>query len=157
MCTKFEDEPDEIDLKLLRMLIKNGRATNKEMARNINLSEPATKQRVEKLIKRGYIKGFTAKIDHSRLGYNLAFHTMASVKSGGHSIEVAEKLMELPEISSVDSVTGMYDLIIKGKVKDQEHLYRTLKKIQETEYISHLLTMMVIKSMGEKEAFDFTT
>lgn len=156
MYAKFEDGPDEIDLKLLSMLVRNGRVTNKEMARNINLSEPATKQRVEKLIKKGYIKGFTARIDHSRLGYTMAFHTMASVKSATHSAEVAQKLMEIPEITSVDSVTGMYDLIIKGRVRDQEHLYQTLKKIQEIEYISHILTMMVIKSLGEKETFDFS-
>ena len=156
MYSKFEDGPDEIDLKLLSMLARNGRVTNKEMARNINLSEPATKQRVEKLIKKGYIKGFTAKIDHSMLGLGMAFHTMASVKSASHSMEVAEKIMQIPEVTSVDSVTGMYDLIIKGRVKDQEHLYQTLKKIQEIEYVSHILTMMVIKSMGEKEAFYFS-
>ena len=85
----------------------------------------------------------------------MAFHTMASVKSATHSAEVAQKIMEIPEITSVDSVTGMYDLIIKGRVRDQEHLYQTLKKIQEIEYISHILTMMVIKSLGEKETFDF--
>ena len=48
---------DEIDLKIINMLLKDGRTSYADIAEEIQLSVPATRDRVLKLTKDGVIKG----------------------------------------------------------------------------------------------------
>ncbi|WP_061951585.1 Lrp/AsnC ligand binding domain-containing protein [Acidiplasma cupricumulans] len=58
--------------------------------------------------------------------------------------------MKISSISSVDMITGEYDLILRGYAKNQDDLYYILSKIQSIEGIDHLFTNIVIKSLGNK-------
>jgi DNA-binding Lrp family transcriptional regulator len=62
---------DRIDLKILSELQKNGRVSNVELAELVHLSPSPCLMRVKKLQTEGYIAGYSAQIDVSKLGQTL--------------------------------------------------------------------------------------
>lgn len=68
---------DETDLKILSELTENGRMTMRELGEVVHLTAPATAARVEKLEESGVIEGYTAKVNHIKLGYHV--HALITV------------------------------------------------------------------------------
>ena len=64
---KTSNLPDRLDLKILEILQKNGRITNKELAVRVNLSSSACHQRLQRLIDDGWILGFNGQINIKKL------------------------------------------------------------------------------------------
>ena len=62
---------DDIDLKILEELKRNGRATASEISKAVSLSVPATAERIRKMERSGIIEGYLVKINQKALGYKL--------------------------------------------------------------------------------------
>ncbi|MGL1489002.1 Lrp/AsnC family transcriptional regulator, partial [Vibrio parahaemolyticus] len=62
---------DRTDRAILRQLQDDGRLSNVELARRINLSPPACLERVRRLERDGYILGYGARLDPARLNRSL--------------------------------------------------------------------------------------
>ena len=61
---------DETDERILAELTEHARATFAEIGQKVNLSAPAVKRRVDRMLDNGVIKGFTTVIDRNALGWN---------------------------------------------------------------------------------------
>ena len=59
---------DKIDIRILSELQKNGRISNIDLAELVHLSPSPCLMRVKKLQAEGYITGYSAQIDVSKLG-----------------------------------------------------------------------------------------
>ena len=59
---------DSIDVKIVDLLVEDGRRTLADLGAQIGLSAPAVKRRLERLEESGVITGYTAKVDHRKLG-----------------------------------------------------------------------------------------
>src|SRR5437867_7060019 len=59
---------DDLDLRILTLLLRDGRAPASQLAEQVGLSRPAVADRIEKLEKQGVIRGTTAVVDHQALG-----------------------------------------------------------------------------------------
>src|SRR5487761_670301 len=64
---------DQIDAKLLNELARNSSQSTKKLAEKIGVTRQTVASRITKLEKRKIIDGFRAKIDYSKLGYNIFF------------------------------------------------------------------------------------
>ena len=60
---------DSIDLKLIGLLQKNARVPLKQLAEQVFLSSPATAARIERLEREGILTGYSAIVDHKKLGF----------------------------------------------------------------------------------------
>ena len=60
---------DPIDRKILAELQADGRMTNVELAKRVGISAPPCLRRVRTLEEAGYIKGYHADLDASKLGF----------------------------------------------------------------------------------------
>ena len=67
---------DQIDLDVLRELQQNSRISNSELARRINLSQPATHTRLKRLERMGVIRHHVSLLDRDKVGLDLVcfFH-----------------------------------------------------------------------------------
>lgn len=63
---------DAIDHKLIEILKTNSRTSFKQIAKEVGLSSVAVRNRVNKLVKLGVIKGFFALVDPKELGRELS-------------------------------------------------------------------------------------
>ncbi len=146
----MEYEISKLDKTIIKMLIKNTRITVREIAAQTGISEPTVKKKITGMLERGIIKQFTCNIDMAKFGYNISFITMVRIFNATNSETIARKLMKINEVYSVDTITGEYDLILRGYSKNQEDLYNVLTKIQFVAGIEHLFTNIIIQSMGTK-------
>ena len=71
---------DRIDKKIIVELQKDGRISNVELARRIGLSATPCLERVKKLEREGYIKGYKAIVDPKKVGLALLVYVEIKLK-----------------------------------------------------------------------------
>ena len=72
---------DSTDLKILRILQDEGRISNLDLAKKINMSPPPTLRRVRDLEQGGFIDEYRANINASKLGFDLTVWIFVSLKN----------------------------------------------------------------------------
>ena len=111
---------DEKDVQILSLLQADGRMTNADLAKQVNLSPPSALQRVRALEKAGLIKGYVALLDPDRLGLKLT--ALVMVRLSLHQERPIEQfrksIQDIPEILECFHVSGEFDFLLKVVVKD---------------------------------------
>lgn len=111
---------DEIDLGILARLQRDGRITNADLAKAVNLSPPSVLQRVRALEKAGLIRGYHALLDPERLGLRIT--AMVGITLALHQDMAIERfrraVMDIPEILECHHVSGDFDFLLKVVVRD---------------------------------------
>ena len=113
---------DETDRKILDCLQNNGRISNKELARRIHLVPSAALKRLRRLEESGIIRGYSCRIDHSKIGLNMNVLISVITAEKVGNIEIGSKLAELPDVLDVFDVAGNTSYIIRAVVKDTSGL-----------------------------------
>ncbi|MBI5823806.1 MAG: Lrp/AsnC family transcriptional regulator [Chloroflexi bacterium] len=117
---------DETDKALLKAMQTDGRLSNVELARKINLSPPATLARLRRLEKDGYIRNYTAVVDREKAGYDLLCFIHISLQM--HQLEQVENfrrlVREMPEVLECHHITGEYDYLLKVALRNRKDLER---------------------------------
>ncbi|MBX3097047.1 MAG: Lrp/AsnC family transcriptional regulator [Fimbriimonadaceae bacterium] len=118
---------DTKDRQILKLLQDDGRMTNAELARRINLSAPSTLQRLRKLEESGVIKGYSAELDRDNMGYGLLVIALVSLSLHQEkAIETfRETVTKMEEVQEVLHISGDHDFMLKIIVPDM-HSYRDL-------------------------------
>lgn len=115
---------DEVDRIILEELQTNGRITNAELARRINLSAPATYTRIKRMEEVGYIRNYTAILDREKMGYDMLCFVCISLQFNKCS-EVSnfrERVSMMPEVMECYHVTGEFDYLLKVAVCNRQEL-----------------------------------
>lgn len=121
-------ELDELDEKILRLIIGNARIPFLEVARVSDVSGAAIHQRIQKLTKAGVIKGSEYIIDSSKVGYETCAYMGLYLNSPGQFPAVTEALRQMPEVVECHYTTGAYDLFIKVYARNNKHLLNIIHK-----------------------------
>ncbi|ELR68972.1 Transcriptional regulator AsnC [Fulvivirga imtechensis AK7] len=139
-------EIDNIDLKILEILLKNAKKPYTEVAKQVFVSGGTVHVRMKKLEDMGIVEGTTLKLDYSKLGYDItAFIGIFLSKSALYD-EVIAELKQIPEIINVHYTTGNYSMFAKIHCKDTQHLKDLLHdKIQRVEGIVRTDTMISLE------------
>ena len=139
---------DDIDVKLLKLLARNSRASLRELARSLGVAVSTVHARLQRLMREGLIKRFTIVPDYERLGYPITAVILVSVE-GGAIEEVATRLAEEPNLIAVYDVTGDYDIILVGKFRSMSELNLFLKRLNKMYSIKRTVTSVVLKVFKE--------
>ena len=117
---------DELDEKILKMIVDNARVPFLEVARAYNVSGAAIHQRVQKLTNLGVIKGSEYIVDPEKLGYETCAFVGLFLTSPSTFDFVVERLEKIPEVIECYYTTGQYDLLIKVVAKNNKDLLRII-------------------------------
>jgi Lrp/AsnC family leucine-responsive transcriptional regulator len=121
---------DDIDRRLLEILIKDARISLKELAAQVGLSSPSVSERVRRLEERGVIRGFTVEIDPQALGYQL--QAIVRIRPLPGKLHIVQKLIEdMPEFGECDKVTGDDCFVARLYVRSIERLDGILDRIAD--------------------------
>lgn len=116
-----EDFPlDDVDRNIIRMLQRNGRTPNTEIARALELTETTIRKRVNRLLEEDYINIVavpTPRVPATRLSALIG----VSVRLGTLD-EVAAALAAAPEVRYLSITTGRYDMIAEAFFPGTEQL-----------------------------------
>jgi len=118
---------DRIDKSILRELQDNGRIANVELSRRVGLSATPCLERVKRLEKQGYIKGYTAVLAPEKL--EAALLVFVEIRLSRTSPDVFEdfkkSVIDLPQVLECHLVSGDFDYLVKARVADMA-AYRNL-------------------------------
>jgi len=109
-----------IDRKILRCLQQNARLSFAELARQVGLTTTPCKERVKRLERDGFIAGYHARLDPSKLNRGLVIFVQITLQrtAGDAFREFTEAIQDLPEVEECYLVAGNFDYLIKARVKD---------------------------------------
>lgn len=129
------DEPtsfavDDTDLRILRELDTDARASDVNLGDRVHLSSTAAARRRKTLEERGVIAGYTAKIDISALGYGIVVFVAVGLSSQAEQalIEFETAVVNCPSMSFCGFVTGDNDFVMivhARSVDDYNRIYRS--------------------------------
>jgi len=139
---------DDIDLAIIRSLIKNSRITILQMSKEIDVPDATISNRLKKL-EDTIIKRYTMIPNWQKLGMEITSIIIIQTESEKHE-SVKEMLSRLQEVSEVYSVSGEYDILIKVWVKNIDKLNQLInKKIRSIDGIEDLTEMIVMERVKE--------
>ncbi|PRX02545.1 UNVERIFIED_ORG: AsnC family transcriptional regulator [Actinomadura viridilutea] len=125
------------------LLADDGRMSFTDLAKQTGLSVSAVHQRVRRLQKRGVIKGFTAVLDHERIGLPMtAFVSIKPIDPAAPD-DAPERLAHLSAIEACHSVAGDESYILKVRVGSPNELEELLQKIRAAANVSTRTTVVL--------------
>lgn len=137
-----EEELDEIDLKILRLMQENARIAYSELSKKLGIPEATVKYRVKKLIENRVIMGFYTLLNPRKIGFPFSIIMMIQVSP--ESVDkVFDKLKEMPESTHVFKMTGRYNIVAILHAKDMNHVSRIDEAVRSLEGISSAETLLV--------------
>jgi Lrp/AsnC family transcriptional regulator, leucine-responsive regulatory protein len=146
---------DDTDKKALHALQADGRLSNVELARRIDLSPPATHARLRRLEHDGYITGYTALLDREKAGFDLLCIIQISLQM--HQLEQVEAFRELvrkmPEVLECHHITGEYDYLLKVVLRNRKDLERfVVDRLTPVPGVARIHTSLVLTEVKSTTA-----
>jgi len=135
---------DELDRRLLLLLVADGRTTMADLGRAVGLSRTAVLARVQRLELDGVIRGYRADV---ALPGGPAAHR-ARVGLAIRTPDVAgyvRRLSDLSGISEIETVTGEYDLMVLVTAPSAAELDAVLDRVQGWRETVRTTTWVVLK------------
>ncbi len=139
---------NETDVKILQSLLEDARFSSRQIAKNVGVSVGTVLSRIKKMEDEGLIKGYSAILDHEKLGYQLTVITEITV-SKGRLLEMESEIAKIPNVCGVYDVTGSTDAMIVAKFKNREELSHFTKKLLSMAHIERTNTHVVLTSVKE--------
>ncbi len=155
IINSHESELDELDIALLRELQGNGRLSNKDLAKRINLSPPATHTRIKRLEKKGYIRNYVTLLDWPKMGFDMICFIQINLQT--HQPEVVDnfraRINKLPEVLECHHVTGESDYLLKVAIRNREGLeHFVVKRLTPISGIARIHTSIVLSEIKSTTA-----
>lgn len=141
-------EIDELDSKILAELLKDSRLSFRQIAKRVGSSVGTVLSRIRRMEREGLIKGYTAILDHEKLGYQLTAITELTV-SRGRLLEVEREVAKIPNACAVYDVTGDVDAIVIAKFKRREDLSKFTKALLALPFVERTNTHVILTTIKE--------
>ena len=113
---------DRIDRRILEVLQEDGRISNVALARKVNLTPTPCLERVRRLERDGYIRGYSARLDPELVGAGLLVYAEITLTHTARDAfrEFRNEALKLPQILDCHLVSGNFDYLIKARVRDMQ-------------------------------------
>jgi len=155
IINSHEIELDELDIAILDVLQKNGRIRNLDLAKEINLSPPATHARTKRLEQNGYIRDYVALLDWANMGFDMICFIQINLQT--HQPEVVDnfraQINKLPEVLECHHVTGDSDYLLKVAISDRESMeYFIVKRLTPISGVARIHTSIALSEIKSTTA-----
>ena len=118
----MDEELDDINIQILRLLQQDGRVSNTELAQRVGLAPPTVLRRVKLLEERGYIKGYVALVDPLALGLTVTAFIFVETAAGCNLSETETFLGQLPGLQEIHHLIGEWCFLLKVRTTSPQTL-----------------------------------
>ena len=139
---------DELDKKILNILIDNARLSYRQIARKTKVSVATVMNRVKRLEKTGVITKYTIGIKYSLIGYDMQIIMDVRIAKG-KLYEVENKIAKHPNVFAVYDNTGPFDATIIAKFRDRRSADAFIKLVQKYDFVERTETRLLLKTVKE--------
>ena len=141
---------DAIDFKILKALIEDGRIPFSTISKDVNISDVAVKRRIDRLVKRGVLKGFSAKIDLESMGFTHPVFVGIRTEIA-KSNNVIKELGRMDEVSEVYQMIGETDILVKVMTNDLDKTKQFIDNLSRIDGVLDIKTHLVLKTLKEEK------
>jgi len=143
---------DRTDLKILRLLQRNARMTNADLARSVNLSPTPCLERVRRLEAEGYILDYVTLLNPQKLGAGVVSFIQVSLDRTNPDVfkRFKEQVSLCPEVMECHMVAGGFDYLLKVRTKSmleyRDFLGETLARMSDIKQTHTYVVMEEVKA-----------
>ncbi len=138
---------DELDHKILALLIDNGRESFVTLGQRVGLSTAATKRRVDRLRREGVIRRFSADVEPAALGWTIEAFVELYCEGRVPPDHMRQLVSTIPEVVEAYTVTGEADGILRVRASDTAHFERVLGVIRHHPGVSRTRSALVLSRL----------
>ena len=144
---------DKIDLTILDTLQKNGRISNIELSKTVNLSASPCLDRVKRLEAEGYVERYGAYLNAAKLNYGMsAFIQVTLDRTTGDVFDKFKlEVVKIKEVAECHMVAGGFDYQLKIRFKDMQEYREVLGIIVELPAVSQTHTYVVMEEVKQDQ------
>ena len=145
---------DEIDHRIVALLRENARRSFQDIGGRVALSAPAVKRRVDRLERDGVIRGYSANVDPSAIGWNTHAFVELFCEGRMSGEEVSDAVGQHPEVEAAYTIAGSPSAILHLRASDTRHLEQALERIRDTPGVIRSQTQVVLSTLFERRVLD---
>ena len=143
---------DNLDRKILEIIMKNARIPSKDVALECNVSRAAIHQRIQRMIDLDVITGSGYHVDPKVLGFATCTYIGVKLERGSMYRTVVPELEKIPEVVECHFTTGPYTMLIKLYARDNQHLMELHNdKIQNIHGVTATETLISLDQSMNRE------
>jgi len=141
---------DDRDVQILMHLLTDARQSARQLALRFGISTVTMISRIKKLEENKIIQGYSARLDHELLGYEIT--AIIEIKTTkGRMLEIENKIAKQDNVIAVYDITGDADTIVIAKFKDRKSLSIFVKKLSAVSNVENTLTHIVLNTIKEDD------
>jgi DNA-binding Lrp family transcriptional regulator len=148
--TSLIEKIEDIDLRILSLLQEDCRLSFNKIASKLGMSVGTAFNHIKNLEKKGIIKGHTAILDSSKLGYGLTAIIMVQAE-GSYLADVENEIAKTANVVAVYDITGDYDATVIAKFKDRASLNAFIKNLLAFSHIKRTVTNVALNVIKEDQ------
>ncbi len=134
-------------MKILNILMKDGRKPYTEIAKELGTSESSIRKRVRKMEDEGIIKGYKVEVEPSKIGYGVVALTGFDTNPEDF-LNVANNLCKFDEVKKVWTSTGDHMIMTEIWAKDGRELSEILfNKVGKIEGIKKVCPAIILEQL----------
>ncbi len=142
-------ELSDIDKSILTYIQNNGRASFRQISKDLNMSVSTVSKHVEDLQKDGIIKDFIAVLDCCKIGYKEMILLFIKANTSVSIDKILCNLKQIPEINAIYQVSGSLPIFCMAKCVEKQDQISLLEKIKRIEGIEDITTHIVLQKAKE--------
>ena len=125
---------DRYDVRILDILSRDGRIAVSDLAEKVGLSKSPCHVRIRRLVEDGYITGFHAALDHSKLGRDhVAFVEVKLNDTSERALtEFNQAVGGISEVEQCHMIAGPFDYLLKVRTRDMREYRQVLGEVIST-------------------------
>lgn len=140
---------DEKNQQLLKLLTLNARESTSSLARKLHLSRTAVQERINKLENQGVIAGYTVKLNQQYQKRQIKAWVTMKIKQK-LTAQVVAAMSKIEEITSLRTISGIYDLIATVQAETTETIDQVLDDIGRIEGIEKTISSIELSIRFER-------
>ena len=136
---------DDIDHKILDMLIENTRIPFTDIAKKLYISAGTVHVRVKKMEQIGLIRGSSLILDYDKLGYTFIAYVGLYVNNSSQIKFIIERIKQIPNVTVAHITTGKFNVFCKIRAKSTTHAKNIIFKLDEIEGVYRSESMISLE------------
>lgn len=136
---------DDLDRRLVGLLRQDARTPVASLARALKVSRATVQSRIERMVQRGEISGFTIRV--STAGDSERVRAVMTVAiEGERSPVVVRALARLPEVEAIHTTNGRWDLVVELNTDSLSAFSRVLDEVRRIDGIAATETSLLLET-----------
>jgi DNA-binding Lrp family transcriptional regulator len=143
---------DTVDQQIIAALAADARASYADIGTQVSLSAPAVKRRVDRLRAAGVIRGFTAVIDPSAVGWTTEAFVELYCTGRTTPAQLRAAAKRHPAVIGAYTVSGEADALVHLRAADMAHLEQALERLRAEPFVTSTRSMIVLSRLVDPAA-----